>query len=421
LVEPKQYRIPSIDLPRLPLTRNLVRGVNPSGARVDDRNLDMLDVEGKRTQKDIDYEIEVTRRLEAGQVPMCAACYRARDEVKELVETDQQMQHCSRWLVHSYPSSRDFQADSSPPTLFCSLKVDRRIPYCSASCQSLDWPRHKREVHCGKILSKILSPPLFSPRSSTPLPTLAYQYQLHSLPRRAHPDYTLRFTLAGGTDVQKINISHNDILRQMESAQRVRTFGSVVFIAESLLHSRMSETWGVRIRRALIRQLSEELGVDAQELANECGVVLEEEEEKGEKGKSGKGEAKETKETKGKETKDIETNEEESLKSTSASAPLDAAAEARRKKNKKKREAKKRQKAAAKLDDDYWSDDLEEDSDDPDRFECNCGIDHGDGPGGMREYTKWLPKVCFSRSLLLDKSDQSNIDDHRTRMRLWKI
>ena len=97
MVEPKQYRIPTIDLPRLPLTRNLVRGVNPSGARIDDRNLDMLDVEGKRTQKDIDYEIEVTRKLEAGQVPMCAACYRVRDEVKELVETDQQMQHCSRW------------------------------------------------------------------------------------------------------------------------------------------------------------------------------------------------------------------------------------------------------------------------------------------------------------------------------------
>jgi len=180
------------------------------------------------------------------------------------------------------------------------------------------------------------------------------------------------------------------MLENLEAAQQSGSFMLAVVVAKALLNSKMATAWGVTIRRAVIKQLSEELDVDVKELAEQCCVVLQDKKEAG----------------KEKETTGNGTNEKESLSSTSAT--LDPAAEARRKKNKKKREAKKRQKAAAKLDDDYY-DELGEDSeDDDDHFECNCGFDHSDGPGGMREYTKWLPKVSLDfacLSLLLVEAD----------------
>jgi len=55
---------------------------------------------------------------------------------------------------------------------------------------------------------------------------------MHSLPRRAHPDYTLRFTLPGETNVQKATLSQTSMLENLEAAQQSGSFMLVVVLAK---------------------------------------------------------------------------------------------------------------------------------------------------------------------------------------------
>ncbi|GAA5951953.1 hypothetical protein JCM3765_005151 [Sporobolomyces pararoseus] len=159
-VESEFFRTPTIDLPRLPIDRR-GRQIGTHG--------------GRRT-----YASRATKEEEPAKSPAeelqqtlnepCESCYRIRDEIKELVESDSYLQHCSR-----------------------CLRVNRHIAYCSTSCQTLDWPRHKKQFYCGKVLSSVFPLPDFAPPSLTPSPTVAYQCQFNSLlPRSPEALYTIR-------------------------------------------------------------------------------------------------------------------------------------------------------------------------------------------------------------------------------------
>jgi hypothetical protein len=57
----------------------------------------MLNIDGSRSQADVDREIAIMKQLDEGKEEMCAGCYRVRDEIVELVESGGKMQHCSKW------------------------------------------------------------------------------------------------------------------------------------------------------------------------------------------------------------------------------------------------------------------------------------------------------------------------------------
>ncbi|GAA6014316.1 hypothetical protein JCM11491_005036 [Sporobolomyces phaffii] len=277
-----KFRIPSIDLPRLPVYgRNIVRGVNPAGPRIHDDNLDMLNIDGKQTQAEVDRERAVADMLDAGKEDHCAACYRVRDEIKEMVESGGKMLVCSK-----------------------CIKVNRRITYCSTSCQGLDWPRHKREVFCGKVLSKVLSPPLFSPASQDPLPTLAYYAQFeHTRPRSSPDEVTYRLIYRVDSSSLSSSVPKGDVKRravevvpsateQAEIAEILRQLrgrgasnldqvrrvfeilrpqlddpGDDAFDEAELAQNRV-------IEQTLVRQLAREFDVDPGDFAAKCDVKL---------------------------------------------------------------------------------------------------------------------------------------------------
>ncbi|GAA5988235.1 hypothetical protein JCM5350_007622 [Sporobolomyces pararoseus] len=395
-VEVNQYRIPEIDLPRLEVRngRNVTRGINQAGPRIDERNIHLLNVDGSQSQKDVDREIAITRRLEEGMTEMCAACYRIRDEVEELVESGGKMSHCSK-----------------------CLKVNRRIAYCSASCQAFDWPRHKREVYCGKLLSKVLEPPTFPPAPSVPPPTLQYLVQFDPYDKRRHNkiysfyvegrsksgrlngcDMIVPFLLKEGSpEIEEFTRLRDGLRTEVEWEKLVR-FTEILSKAEDEGRDKYSPEKELS-DRTLIEQVGQLFeNVDVKALAAHFNVTLPVEKAKKKVGAV--------------EQEQVKLVEKENL------APSNPASSTtkKKKKNKKKNKKSKNKKSTsstsphpigAQNESDELAffreqifgkrgmDDDEEDSefdDSDDDFECNCGLAHHDGPGGVHEWKSWLPK-----------------------------
>ncbi|GAA5952016.1 hypothetical protein JCM3765_005169 [Sporobolomyces pararoseus] len=391
-VESNQYRVPEIDLPRLEVRNpsSITRGINQAGPRIDDRNIHLLNVDGSQSQENVAHEIAITRRLEEGLTEMCAACYRIRDEVQELVESGGKMLHCSK-----------------------CLKVNRRIAYCSTSCQALDWPRHKREVYCGKLLSKVLSPPTFPPASSIPLPTLPYLVQFHaSWQRPATHIYSLYVEVRyrnesgrrGGHDMivplmLKEGSPEIDEFNQLRDKLRVKVvweelvrFTEILFKAHEEGRNKYSPEKELA-EQTIIKQIGQLFeNVNVQALADRFNVTLPV--EKKMKSDSSK---------KAQVQSIDKENVDPSSPSTATSASSTTAAAAKKKlKNKKKKEKRKQKKKSASSQAERdgvlgkeGRDDGDDDSDfddSDDEFECNCGLAHHDGPGGLHEWKSWLPK-----------------------------